>query len=1381
MRSKSRKFAEKMAAFVGGAYILSTTLRRFNSFPSVVFTDEAYLPSSTSKYWLNYLVPHIFFCRYRDTDSARLGGLPRAPFAWPVRTVDVPHNSVGGATTAIWTLVAWYPPDHRVCTPLPLPTLPWSPLHCFLNDRVSATMAPAPVGCPIPAPQVLMQGGFVMSHGLFPSSNRTTVVHMQCSTSPTNWGTRSLELPELGGLWDMPILFMDALSASDDADVYHGILGSAPGKVLHLGTDFLLTACFRGGDEVDKPPETPPTSRKRTFEMIPPSPTHAPSPPHISPADIATDTAKFWLPLQFANFDASDSDSDDDDEEGDTLLVIKQDSQKADWAPVPDHLWLQSFKQGYQSSEQTSRHFDALATMGVEVEQSRRVLPRTKPPSAIKHQRTYAARFGKTCLNKFCTKYPRSAGGGYGWKAAMKGFRELGLRWWRRSLIRGFKTWREKHLPQIQHQLPRPYQLVETEYITKTGVVEMRYVWRGGERGRLRYTSQLRTLRSCQEGKASFEVGYDGIRRAAESSWFEWLEGSAPFFWNWPEKYQKGIRDGQPHFMTGEFGVFLRAQKKQRDAAKHEKMRAKIVQVRKRGYVSPGHVVSLTHYFCVDKGEDDIRMVYNGTSCGLNSVLWAPHFGLPTVRHTLRSLLPGYYQCDLDIGEMFLNFMLHEFLRQYSGVDIKNVRSLDSEDAAWEAEHQDEWERWVRNWMGLTDSPYRSLQWMIRLKMEAYGDRRQRSNPFHWEKVVLNLPGSRGYRSDMPWVMKLRWDGHLASEVYIYVDDGRPTAHSAELCWQVARALASLCTRYGTQDAARKRTPPSLTTGPWAGTVTHTDNGELVGMVSQKKWDKTKSLIRELAQMIEKGSLPLQRLLEIRGFLNYVVRTYKWLNPYIKGLHLTIDGWRPGKDEEGYKLRGKALQEAMFTAAAARGLPCRRENDADDEGDSTEEEVKAPEFVDPSPRLERDAKCLLELTDVAEPPRQRYRAKKTKAFFVVGDASGKAKGCAVVEQYGIDYEAGSWNLEWREKSSNCREAENLTDKVERMSAKGELEGHEVFVITDNSSFEGAYYKGHSPSRELNGIIFRLHKAERNGRFILHVIHISGKRMKATGVDGLSRGDLMEGMMAGEDPMSFLPFDEGADERSRGKVSAWVKSWWQDEREADWGNYPLVEVTKDNMFELKDVDGARLWMPPPAAMETVMEMFNEDRLAHPTAPHVFVVPRLMTYLWRKDLGKDADVLFTVQTGVPFWTSNQFEPLLVAIVFPLSHVPRYAGPWLVRGTDEGREYERTLTLGFKIGGDYDAAKLHDVDGSVRSLWEDPQVRSRIVLQQLLAWARTLPPVSECMVRRVLPGVSGRPLSKATGERRRRRKRLSVGEERHGEVPARKKRRSPDGDPV
>ena len=97
------------------------------------------------------------------------------------------------------------------------------------------------------------------------------------------------------------------------------------------------------------------------------------------------------------------------------------------------------------------------------------------------------------------------------------------------------------------------------------------------------------------------------------------------------------------------------------------------------------------------------------------------------------------------------------------------------------------------------------------------------------------------------------------------------------------------------------------TPGPWAGTITLTD-GELVVIVSKAKWDKTRCLINELRDMMDtavsapdqtsKGAkLPLQRLLEIRGFLIYVVRTYPWMSPYLKGLHNTIDEWREDRDK----------------------------------------------------------------------------------------------------------------------------------------------------------------------------------------------------------------------------------------------------------------------------------------------------------------------------------------------------------------------------------------------------------------------------------------------------------------------------------------------------
>ena len=130
---------------------------------------------------------------------------------------------------------------------------------------------------------------------------------------------------------------------------------------------------------------------------------------------------------------------------------------------------------------------------------------------------------------------------------------------------------------------------------------------------------------------------------------------------------------------------FLQKQSKARDPDQNELMRAKVVQVHQWGYIKTGEVVSGTDYSCVPKGTSDIRMVYNGTSCGLNACLYVPRYGLLQVKHTLRALREGYYQCDLDVGEQFLNFKLHDDLRQLSWVDVHEVRSWDPADGPWES------------------------------------------------------------------------------------------------------------------------------------------------------------------------------------------------------------------------------------------------------------------------------------------------------------------------------------------------------------------------------------------------------------------------------------------------------------------------------------------------------------------------------------------------------------------------------------------------------------------------------------------------------------------------------------------------------------------------
>jgi hypothetical protein len=56
----------------------------------------------------------------------------------------------------------------------------------------------------------------------------------------------------------------------------------------------------------------------------------------------------------------------------------------------------------------------------------------------------------------------------------------------------------------------------------------------------------------------------------------------------------------------------------------------KIGKVRKRRFIASGPIESLTSFFAVPKGLDNICMVYDGTKSGLNDVIWVPRFPLPT-------------------------------------------------------------------------------------------------------------------------------------------------------------------------------------------------------------------------------------------------------------------------------------------------------------------------------------------------------------------------------------------------------------------------------------------------------------------------------------------------------------------------------------------------------------------------------------------------------------------------------------------------------------------------------------------------------------------------------------------------------------------------------
>eukprot|EP00956_Cyclotella_meneghiniana_P022038 scaffold40988_cov46-Cyclotella_meneghiniana.AAC.2 len=144
----------------------------------------------------------------------------------------------------------------------------------------------------------------------------------------------------------------------------------------------------------------------------------------------------------------------------------------------------------------------------------------------------------------------------------------------------------------------------------------------------------------------------------------------------------------------------------------------------------------------------------------------------------------------------------------------------------------------------------------------------------------------------------------------------------------------------------------------------------------------------------------------------------------------------------------------------------------------------------------------------------------------------------------VRYQVGVWGADVDSDSSNFRELANLVEDTEAEARQGALDGCEMFLFTDNSTAESAFYKGSSSSKKLHDLVLRLHKLTVDHSLILHLIHVSGTRMIAQGTDGCSRGVLMEGVMAGKDMLSFIDLHKTAVERSP-DLLPWIRSWCGD--------------------------------------------------------------------------------------------------------------------------------------------------------------------------------------------------------------------------------------------
>jgi hypothetical protein len=164
-------------------------------------------------------------------------------------------------------------------------------------------------------------------------------------------------------------------------------------------------------------------------------------------------------------------------------------------------------------------------------------------------------------------------------------------------------------------------------------------------------------------------------------------------------------------------------------------------------------------------------------------------------------------------------------------------------------------------------------------------------------------------------------------------------------------------------------------------------------------------------------------------------------------------------------------------------------------------------------------------------------------------------------------------------------------------------GTELFLFPDNFFTEMVWHKGTTRSRLLHGLVQRLRKLEMDGDLFIQVVWVAGTRMMEQGTDGLSRGDLFNGILARKYFLEFVPLDKGALERSSG-LADWLRETFP--RKGGWN-----VLDKEGWFEKGYEDGNHIWAPPPAIANAVLEKMCESVLVRPWNSHLFVCPALLT--------------------------------------------------------------------------------------------------------------------------------------------------------------------------
>jgi hypothetical protein len=443
--------------------------------------------------------------------------------------------------------------------------------------------------------------------------------------------------------------------------------------------------------------------------------------------------------------------------------------------------------------------------------------------------------------------------------------------------------------------------------------------------------------------------------------------------------------------------------------------------------------------------------------------------------------------------------------------------------------------------------------------------------------------------------------------------------------------------------------------------------------------------------------------------------TYDMLRHHLKGFHLTLSSHGVHRDDDGWKLGDRDwvvyVNEKLYaheiTPEEASLLLHNSINNPE-----------APNTVRPVPQLIDDIYALHQFLALDNPPEIEDRNSEVRVLlYGFADASGGGLGSSVfIPGTGIRCRTGVWGKDEEGTSSNFKEFNNVVLAIEQEAKEGSLNGASMFLFTDNATVEAALYKGNSSNRKLFELIVRFRKISLACNATIFVSHVAGKRMVAQGTDGISCGELKEGIAQGETMLSFIPLHVSALDRTP-DLKTWVQYWAG----------PKVEFLSPNQWYTRGHDhdggcsdsrgfwwpllrsGTFVWTPPPGAADVALEELRKAVIKRQKSTHIFLCPRLLTCEWRRQLHKAADLVIFIPPGTDGWPENMYEPLTVGFIFPFLSF----SPWQLRGTPQ------MLHLGRELP----------------KLFQEQKMAGRDILRKFFSKYSTLSSLSERVVRKML----------------------------------------------